>query len=236
MNIRRHFEPASRVLTTTPESKSFLLSSLVIFVFLRLLLLWGYHNLFYMTYLLVAFSFFQITILSSFIMQKIKDALTPKEHIVMRKSAILLGYIWSLILYVAVVAIWVVDLWQIQTGVAWPMSDYTPDAVLLLLVLLVCIVHFPLTLYALYWQWDCFTTREDDMKLVLNKDLFRVRSITTFFTLAFVFVLLFGLKFAMEGEFLLPLWLNPLILTLFILLLMITFTIGFWYRYLRNHT
>ncbi|MDH4214519.1 MAG: hypothetical protein OEV85_11405 [Candidatus Thorarchaeota archaeon] len=189
-----------------------------------------------MTYLLVAFSFFQVTILSIFVMQKIKDALTPEEHFAMRKSALLLGYIWLILLYIPVVAIWVVDLWQIQIGVAWPMSNYTPDAVLLLLVLLVCMLHFPLTLYALYWQWDCFTTREDDMKLVLNKGLFKTRSTTTFFTLAFVFVLFFGLKSAMEREFLLPLWLNPLTLALFILLLMITFTLGLWYRYRRNHT
>ena len=236
MNIKRYFEPAGRVLSTTPESKSFLLFSFVIFIFLRLLLLWGYHNLFHMTYLLIAFSFFQITILSSFIIQKIKDALTLEEHFAMKKSAILIGYIWSLLLYMAAAVIWIIDLWQIQSGVSWPLSDFTPDVALLLVVTLLCVVHFPLTVHALYWQWGCFLPRDDDSKLVFNRASFRNRTSTTFLLLAFVFVSVLGLKSAIEGEILLPSWVNPLAIAISILLLMVIMTIAFYYRYQKERT
>jgi hypothetical protein len=233
MNIKRHLEPAGRVLSSTPESKVFVLFSLVIFIFLRLLLLWGYHNLFHMTYLLIAFSFFQTTILSTFIMQNIKDPLTREEHSAMRKSAILLGYIWSAMLYAAVIVIWVVDLWQVQSGVNWPISDFTPDLGLLLLIVLLCTVHFPLTLSALYWQWACFQPRDIDSKDVLDTNLFRTRSIIVFLILGLVFVSFLGLKSSIEGEFVLPMWINPSALALLILLLMTVLTLGFYYSYRR---
>lgn len=234
MNIKRYFEPAGHVLSTTPESKSFLLFSFLIFIFLRVLLLWGYHNLFHMVYLLIAFSFFQITILSSFIMQKIKDALTLEEHFAMKKSAILIGYIWSLLLYMTTAVVWIIDLWQIQSGVAWPLSNYTPDAALILVIIFICVIQFPMTVSAIYWQWDSFQTRTEDMKLVLDESSFRIRSITTFFVLAFVFISLLGLKSVIEGELLLPPFLDTLTIAVLILLVMIIINIGFFYGYRRK--
>ena len=189
-----------------------------------------------MTYLLIAFSFFQITILSSFIMQKIKDALTLEDHLAMKKSAILLGYIWSLILYTVVVGIWIIDLWQIESGVSWPISGFTPDVSLLLIVTLLCVVHFPLTVSVLYWQWGCFQPRDDDSKLVFNRTSFRNRGSTTFLLLAFAFVSVVGLKSAIEGEFLLPSWFNSLAIAVSILLMMTIMTIAFCYRYQRERT
>ncbi|MFX1263366.1 MAG: hypothetical protein ACFFAZ_14895 [Promethearchaeota archaeon] len=236
MNLKRYFEPAGHILGTAPESKSFLLSSLVIVIFLRLLLLWGYHNLFHMTYLLIAFSFLQTTILSSFIMQKINDALTMEEHSAMKKSAILLGYIWSLILYMAVVGFWIIDLWQIESGVPWPTSDFTPDAAFLLIVTLLCVLHFPLTVSALYWQWGCFQPRDEDSKLVFNRVSFRNRGPTTILLLASVFVSVLGLKSAIEGEFLLPSWFNSLAMAISILLVMVVMTIAFYSRYQMEGT
>jgi hypothetical protein len=236
MNLKRYFEPAGHILSTAPESKSFLLSSLVIVIFLRLLLLWGYHNLFHMTYLLIAFSFFQITILSSFIMQKINDALTLEEHSAMKKSAILLGYVWSLILYTVVIGIWIIDLWQIESGVPWPISGFTPDTALLLIVTLLCVLHFPLTVSALYWQWGCFQPRDEDSKLVFNRVSFRNRGSATFLSLASIFVSVLVLKSAFEGEFLLPSWFNTLAIAISILLMTAIMAIAFCFGYQRERT
>ncbi|MGV9104089.1 MAG: hypothetical protein ACOC3C_08250 [Candidatus Thorarchaeota archaeon] len=146
------------------------------------------------------------------------------------ESAILSGYMWSLMLYAAVGVIWIVDLWQIQSGAEWPISDFTPDLGLFLVIILLCIVHFPLTVYILYWQWDCYRTRDTDVKVSLDSDCFRNQTTIAFLILGFIFISLFGLKCVIEGELLLPVWLNPLMLASSILLLTIVCTIILHHR------
>lgn len=79
MKVKRYLAPTGRVLREAPDTKGFVLFSFLIFCFLRVVFVWGYHNLFHMAYLLLTFSFFQNEFLSMFIMRNIKDPLSPEE-------------------------------------------------------------------------------------------------------------------------------------------------------------
>ena len=144
MGLRRYFRPASTILASHQETRALCLYSLVIFLFCRLILLWGFHNLFHLTYLLIAFTFFQVTIMPMQITRNMAlgnmmTELTEEEHAALRSSSVLLGYIWSILLYVPIAVVWMVDIQQVQAGVEWQVSNYVPDPISFAVILSFCV-------------------------------------------------------------------------------------------------
>lgn len=235
MNVKRLFKPAAKVLASTYESRGFLLFSLLIVLFLRIIVLgWGFHNPYHVVYLLIGFSFFQVQMMSGFIMRNIKDPVNPEEHKRIRNSSILTGYIWSLLLYIVILMIWIVTMYQIQLGVEWPLSNYVPDASMLLLIASIGFLHFPLTVSATFWLWDCFRAGEDNTQLILDESIYRKRGGVVCFSLTIVLVLLLYFKATIEGELDVLLWITPTVLGIIIIVMIVVLGAIFWYDYRKG--
>ena len=236
MNMKKLLAPAARVLASNPDSRGFMPLSLLIIVLLRIVVLyWGLHNPFHIVYLLIGFTFLQVGCISGPVARGIKDSMTPEEHRQMRNSSILLGYVWSLLLYLVLLVILIITYWQIQLGVEWPLSTYVPDAFMLLLIASISFLHFPLTVSAFFWQWNSFKTSDESAKLVLDKGMFRRRTGVVLLSLMVVLVLFYCLRATIEGDVSVLSWISPPVLGVVILFIMVVLGTTFWYEFRKDN-
>ncbi|MDF1540676.1 MAG: hypothetical protein P1Q69_17395, partial [Candidatus Thorarchaeota archaeon] len=212
----------------------FLLFSLLMIVFLRTVVFgWGLHNPFHVAYLLIGFSFFQVLIVSGLVTRNIKDPVDPEEHKRIRNSSILIGYVWSLLLYIGIM-IWIVTIWQIQLGVDWPLSNYVPDAYMLLLIASIAFLHFPLTVSAFFWQWNGFRASDGDTQLVLDESTYRKRSGLVAVSMIILLVLFYCLEATIEGTLDVLSGISPTVLGVVILFVIVIFGALFWYEFRKG--
>ena len=123
------------------------------------------------------------------------------EHRRIRNSSIVIGYIWSLMLYTILSVMCAIDLWQVQLGVDWPVSTYVPDIPSLMLIISFCGVHLILTVVSLFWQWDSFTkSGTDNALLVLDEKRFQIRGTIILSIFLFEMIILLTFKASIEGE------------------------------------
>ena len=217
--IRHIFNPVFNVISKTStdvdqtEPCRVWAGTSLVSVFLQYLLAvrQGGLNPYHAVYLLLGLSFIQVMVMSKDIMQRTrKNPLTLEEHRRLRNSSILLGHVWSLLLYIPVGVFWLNDLLKIQEGIEVEISHYTPTPLMLLVILTLCVLVVFLTVSVSFWYWDSFTcSQREENVLALDEHLYNRRGGNGVLVMFFVFVLLMVFKSVIEGETFLSAWFSP---------------------------